>query len=105
MIGGSALTALCLVKRATKDVDLLAIAKDGELRSAEPLPGALRVARDRVARDFDLDENWLNGGPTGLLIWGLPDGFLTRIVTRHYGQALAIHSPDVWIRSTSSSTR
>ena len=91
VIGGSALTALGLVKRATKDVDLLAIAKDGELHSAEPLPGALRVARDRVARDFDLDENWLNGGPTGLLIWGLPDGFLTRIVTRHYGQALAVH--------------
>jgi len=64
VIGGSALTALGLVKRATKDVDLLAIADNGELRPAEPLPEALRIARDRVARDFDLDENWLNGGPT-----------------------------------------
>jgi hypothetical protein len=32
VIGGSALTALGLVRRATRDVDLLAIAEDGELR-------------------------------------------------------------------------
>ena len=63
VIGGSALTALGLVKRPTKDVDLLAIANNGELCPAEPLPDTLRIARDRVARDFDLDENWLNGGP------------------------------------------
>lgn len=91
VIGGSALTALGLVKRATKDVDLLAIAENGELRSAEPLPDSLRVARDRVARDFNLGEKWLNGGPTSILMWGLPAGFLTRIFTRHYGQALAVH--------------
>lgn len=91
VIGGSALTALGLIRRATRDVDLLAIAEDGELRPAEPLPDALRTARDRVARDFDLDENWLNAGPTGLLKWGLPAGFMTRIVTRRYGQALTVH--------------
>jgi hypothetical protein len=91
VIGGSALTALGLIKRPTKDVDLLAIANDGELRSAEPLPGALLTARDRVARDFDLDENWLNSGPTDLLRWGLPDGFLSRVVTRRYGPALIVH--------------
>jgi Nucleotidyltransferase of unknown function (DUF6036) len=91
VIGGSALTALGLVKRATRDVDLLAIAEDGELHPAEPLPEALRTARDRVARDFDLAENWLNGGPTDLLTWGLPVGFMTRVVTRHYGHALTVH--------------
>src|ERR1700685_85418 len=68
---GSALTAVGLVKRATKDVDLLAILADGELHSAEPLPDSLRVARDRVARDFDLDDKWLNSGPTSILMWGL----------------------------------
>jgi hypothetical protein len=91
VIGGSALTALGLVKRATRDVDILAIAENGELRSAEPLPDTLRVARDRVARDFDLDEKWLNGGPTSLLLWGLPAGFLDRLSTRNYGQSLAVH--------------
>lgn len=91
IIGGSALTALGLASRATRDVDLLAIAENGELHSADPLPDALRVARDRVARDFGLDENWLNGGPADLLKWGLPEGFMRRIVTRHYGEALIVH--------------
>ncbi len=90
VIGGSALTALGLVRRATRDVDLLAIAENGELRPAKPLPEALRTARDRVARDFELDENWLNAGPTDLLRWGLPVGFMTRVVTRRYGQALTV---------------
>jgi hypothetical protein len=67
VIGGSALTALGLVKRATRDVDILAIAKDGELRLAEPLPSSLVAARAAVAADFGLDENWLNAGPTDLL--------------------------------------
>jgi hypothetical protein len=91
VIGGSALTALGLVRRATRDVDLVAIAESGELRPANPLPEALREARDRVARDFDLDANWLNGGPTDLLKWGLPEGFMNRIVTRQYGDALTVH--------------
>jgi uncharacterized nucleotidyltransferase DUF6036 len=91
VIGGSALTALGLVSRATRDVDLVAIAEDGELRSADPLPEALREARDRVARDFDLDPNWLNAGATDLLKWGLPEGFIARIVARRYGDALTVH--------------
>lgn len=91
VIGGSALTALGLVRRATRDVDLLAIADKGELRLAEPLPDALLAARAAVARDFGLDENWLNAGPTDLIKWGLPHGFMTRVVTRQYGQALDVH--------------
>jgi hypothetical protein len=91
VIGGSALTALGLVRRATRDVDLLAIAVNGELRLAEPLPDVLLSARAAVARDFDLDENWLNPGPTDLIKWGLPHGFMARVVTRPYGPALAVH--------------
>ena len=52
---GSALTALGLVRRATRDVDLLALADDnGELCLAEPLPQALLAARAAVAADFGL---------------------------------------------------
>jgi hypothetical protein len=80
VIGGSALTALGFVRRATRDVDLLAIAVKGELRLAEPLPDALLSARAAVARDFGLDESWLNAGPTDLIKWGLPHGFMTRVV-------------------------
>lgn len=62
VIGGSALTALGLVRRATRDVDLLAIAEKGELRPAEPLPQPLLTARTTVAADFGLPDNWLNAG-------------------------------------------
>ncbi len=75
VIGGSALTALGLVKRATRDVDILAIADNGELRLAAPLPQALLTARAAVAADFGLAENWLNAAPTDLLKGGLPEGF------------------------------
>lgn len=91
VIGGSALAALGFVQRVTRDVDLLAIADEDGLRLAEPLPEALLSARAAVARDFGLDETWLNAGPTELLRWGLPDGFMTRVVTRRYGRALAVH--------------
>jgi hypothetical protein len=91
VIGGSALTALGLVRRATRDVDLVAIAENGELRLAEPLPRALLTARAAVAADFGLAENWLNPGPTDLLKWGLPKAFMGRVVTRFYGTALVVH--------------
>jgi hypothetical protein len=91
VIGGSALSALGLVKRATRDVDLLAIAENGELRLAEPLPRALLAARATVAADFGLAEDWLNPGPTDLLKWGLPEAFMSRLVTRYYGTALVVH--------------
>ena len=91
VIGGSALTALGLVSRATRDVDLLAIAENGVLRPAEPLPHVLLAARAAVAADFGLAENWLNAGPTDLLKWGLPEGFMSRVVTRSYKTALVVH--------------
>lgn len=89
--GGSALLALRLVRRATRDVDVLAIAVDDELVLARPLPVSLVKAAGRVARDFGLAQDWLNPGPTDLLRWGLPEGFRSRVVTRRYGRALIVH--------------
>lgn len=91
VIGGSALLALGLVTRSTRDVDLLALSVEGGLVSADPLPLPLASARDRVARDFDLPERWLNGGPSSLLDFGLPEGFLDRLTTFGYGSALSVH--------------
>lgn len=39
MIGGSALLALGLVERTTRDVDIVALRSDTGLDSADPLPG------------------------------------------------------------------
>jgi hypothetical protein len=90
VIGGSALLALGLVVRTTRDVDVLAIAGPEGLVPADPLPSALAQARDRVAQDFGLPTDWLNPGATELLRLGLPDGFLSRVETRRYGPALTI---------------
>lgn len=91
VIGGSALLALGLVERTTKDVDIVAIRSDGDLESADPLPDGLVAARDLVARDFSLLPRWLNPGPAKLLELGLPDGFVDRLERRDYGAGLAVH--------------
>ena len=91
VIGGSALLALGLVDRPTSDIDVVALFRGEALDSADPLPGALVAARDRVARDFSLPERWLNAGPSSLLDFGLPEGFMDRVVTRTYGPNLTVH--------------
>jgi len=91
VIGGSALLALGLVERTTKDVDIVALRSDAGLDSADPLPPGLRAAGDLVARDFGLAAEWLNPGPAGLLTFGLPEGFTDRLERREYGPGLVIY--------------
>jgi hypothetical protein len=90
VIGGSGLIAISAVSRTTRDVDVVALEEDGVLISAEPLPAAIRAAAATVARDLGLEPNWLNPGPTGLLIHGLPHGFAERLISREYGAALRV---------------
>jgi hypothetical protein len=90
VVGGSALLALELISRATRDVDVLAIVEAGQLLTAEPLPDALRDAAQTVARDFGLQSDWLNPGPTTLLDLGLPEDFHERAELRTYGSGLDV---------------
>jgi len=91
IVGGSALLALGLIARPTRDVDVVALQEGEVLVKAKPLPAGLVEARDRVARDFGLPEDWLNAGPADLMDFGLPAGFLDRVHTRTFGQALTVH--------------
>ena len=91
IVGGSGLLALGLIERSTRDVDVVALRVGNELASAKPLPAALEAARDRVARDFSLPAEWLNPGPTALLEFGLPAGFIDRLERRDYGDHLAVY--------------
>lgn len=91
VIGGSALAILGLVERSTRDVDVVALLDGSELRSAKPLPATVIEARDAVAADFDVNEEWLNARPGDLLQWGLPDGFVARLTRRDFGPYLAVH--------------
>lgn len=91
VVGGSGLLALGIIERSTRDIDLVALRADGDLDSAEPLPEGLRIARDRVARDFSLPTEWLNPGPTAMLDLGLPEGFAERLERHDYGKGLVVY--------------
>jgi hypothetical protein len=94
--GGSALNVLGLVQRTTKDVDVVAFAERNAqglvvLLKAEPFPAGLAEAAKKVARDFNLPNNWLNAGPTSTLDFGFPVRLMNRVETRRYGKRLTIH--------------
>lgn len=90
VIGGSGLLVLGVISRPTQDVDVVAFRDAGVLKKAEPFPPVLVAARDRVAADFGLPEDWLNPGPAGLMDHGLPDGFFDRVETRSFGRGLTV---------------
>lgn len=91
VIGGAALAAVGLVRRPTRDVDVVALRAEGAITPADPFPEPLVEAVRRVAGDFGLSEGWLNPGPTADLVrLGLPKGFEARMVTRSYGPALTV---------------
>lgn len=89
--GGTALNLLGIVQRTTNDVDVLAILQDRAgsggvtLAPPDPLPEPLQRAIARVARDFQLPEDWMNT-VVGLQ-WraGLPPELERRLRWRRYG--------------------
>lgn len=94
--GGSALNFLGLSQRVTKGVDILAYIERRETTTisfvkANTLPPELLNAAKKVARDFNLPENWINTGPTSAVDLGLPEGLMERVITRHYGRKLTIY--------------
>jgi len=93
--GGTALAALKLVSRTTKDVDVLAQATETEegieVLKIDEFPRWLKEAAEIVGRDFGLAEGWLNLGPASQLKSGLPDGFEKRLVRKRYGNYLTVY--------------
>ncbi len=92
VVGGSALLAHGFIDRPTRDVDVVALVKSGSLVSSEPLPPHVLSASARVAQNFGLAADWLNGGPTSLLAVGpgLPDGFVGRLIRTFHGDHLTV---------------
>jgi len=90
-IGGAALHLLGAITRPTKDIDVVALVVDGALETSKPFPAALVQACADVARALDLSADWMNGGPTSLLQFGLPDGMLARAERRDFGGGLVVH--------------
>ena len=94
--GGSALIFLGLAQRTTKDVDILAYIKrtnagDISFIKAKQMNPEFIMASRKVARDFNLPENWINTGPTSAVDLGLPERLMERVATREFGRKLTIH--------------
>lgn len=93
--GGSALNALGLIERATKDIDVLAMMDDAgrPIRCIE-FPDYLLEAINKVTDDLNLPDGWINLGPSAQLDSGLPEGFFKRLHTFKYGDYLVLHYID-----------
>ena len=93
--GGTALSALGLVMRTTRDMDVLGSVSETQngvtIQSIKKFSEWLEEAANRVGRDFDLPEKWLNLGPASQVESGLPEGFEKRLVKKVYGQYLTIY--------------
>lgn len=89
-IGGGSLLLLGVIQRPTKDLDILALLEPSGMVTAQPIPEVLRQAAADVAATLGLAPDWLNGGPTQLLEFGLPDGFSSRMSRRDFG-GLIVH--------------
>jgi hypothetical protein len=95
IVGGSALLALGLVNRTTRDMDILAsIDPVAGLVDPRPMSDALKLAASKVAQELQLDPEWLNTGPADQVSAGLPEGFFSRLTKREWGPTLTIYLPD-----------
>jgi len=89
-IGGGGLLLLGMITRPTKDVDVVAMIDKGNFVSAKHLPKLLLDAIAEVGIALRLGKNWINTGPSDLFTMGLPEGFASRMSTRHY-KGLTLH--------------
>jgi len=93
--GGTALNAMQLIQRTTKDVDIVALMDSkNQLVDPAPLPEELLIAAKEVADTLNLPQDWLNNGPSsgdgGLFRLGLPDRFKERLVKNYQGEKLTV---------------
>ncbi len=93
--GGASLNVLGQVRRTTKDIDIMGIferEESGKLNVKEAvLPKWFMDAADRVKKDFNLPDNWINVGPTSIVRFGLPKNFEKRLVKKCYSKFLCVY--------------
>jgi hypothetical protein len=95
--GGAALLVSELRRETTKDIDILALlTANGTMEVCAELPEVVRTAARDVAEEMGMARSWLNTGPSSMVNpnmpdYGLPDGFIERLIEKRYGSKLRIH--------------
>jgi hypothetical protein len=89
-VGGSSLMLLGLLRRPTRDLDIVALVESGHYVKATALPEELKEAVQDIGEALGIGPTWLNEGPASLLDFGLPENFAKRVETRRYG-SLTLH--------------
>lgn len=82
VVGGGSLLLLGVVERPTADVDIVGFASSAGYTKADVLPGFLTTAVREVGDALGLGGAWFNGGPAGLIDFGLPAGLENRVTVR-----------------------
>jgi len=72
VVGGGSLLLLGVVERPTADVDIVGFSSPAGYSKADVLPTFLTTAVHEVGDALGLGEYWFNGGPAGLIDFGLP---------------------------------
>lgn len=90
IVGGSGLQLLGIIRRPTRDIDVIAIRQGGTFLKASGLPAVLKAAIERVRRVVDLPDDWINLGPASVMDHGLPQGYEDRLHQRVFG-SLTLH--------------
>lgn len=90
VVGGATLNLLGIIRRTTRDVDVIAQAyrdAGGRLRlaHAEPFPDPLERAIEAVGRDLGLEPDWMNAAVGRQWAAGLPPGIEHDVEWRTYG--------------------
>ncbi len=91
VVGGAAMILGGHASRLTDDVDIIAVTRagrkdgPGKIAPPDPLPAPLGRAVSRVARDFNLPQDWMNSTVGALWDSGLPPGFEKRLRWLQFG--------------------
>lgn len=88
VVGGVAMNLRGYAARATTDVDVIARRRDpgaALLIVPEPLPGVVADAIQRVARDFQLEPDWMNTVVAKQWLTGLPPALAEELEWHRFG--------------------
>jgi len=93
--GGSALIAVGLVARATKDVDVIALLRvnqiNVEVLADKSLPTDVEGLVAEIGIELGIRKDWFNFDASPLIAFGFPPDMTTRFIKKSYGACLTVY--------------